>query len=148
VSTTTLTPEEAVEWVRAHKASVEMQPLLEVHRGEKVPVGFELNLFALLGRRNPEVTDRLPEMQEIHRVLRQLLEGVVPGEHPVARLEVEPFRAAVKLRAQAEFAPEVQLSGRVVRRTETFTAVPAEARNALAFVEKGLHDLGFRRGGG
>jgi hypothetical protein len=134
-----------VEWVRAHKASFEIHPLVELHKGEQVEVGFEINLFARMDRTVPAEEARQSNLA-IHHTLREMLESLVGPEHPTARLEVGPLRTAATLRSKRDFAPEVELQARVIRRGETFAPVPEGARGRLAFLEDGLLALGLRRG--
>jgi hypothetical protein len=136
---------EWVAWARAHKASFEIQPLVERHKGKQVEVGFEVSLFARMDRDVPAEEAR-PSNLAIYHKLREMLESLVPADHPVARLDVGPLRTAAKLRSKRDFAPEVELSARVIRRRETFEPVAADARARLAFLEDGLLALGLRRG--
>jgi hypothetical protein len=132
-------------WARAHKACFEIQPLIEVHDGKKVQVGFELSLYAQMDMKAPPGEAKQGHA-ETYRRLREMLESVVGPEHPVARLDIAPLRAAAKLRPETGFAPEIELSARVVRKHDTFEAVPAEARAGLGFLEDGLLALGIARG--
>ena len=136
---------EWAEWTKSHLACFEIQPLIESHKGDKIQVGFELNLFAQMPKDLPGGEARQRNV-EIWRTLREMIESVVGPGNEVARLDVGPLRTAAKLRPETGYAPEVELSARVVRREGTFEAVPADARDRLAFVEDGLLALGFHRG--
>jgi hypothetical protein len=134
-----------VEWARTHKACFEIQPLVEVHKGEKLQVGFELFLYAQMPMNAPAAEAR-PRNLAIWQTLREMLESVVGPANEAARLDVGPLRTAAKLRPETGHAPEVELTARVVRRGSTFEPVPADARDRLAFVEDGLLAIGFHRG--
>jgi hypothetical protein len=133
------------EWARAHKACFEILPLIEMHKGEKVQVGFELSLFAQIP---PEVSlaEASQRSLEIGERLREMLESLVGPEHPTARLDIGPVSPAETLRPEAGYAPEVELSAQIVRRHETFEPVPQDSRELLAFLEAGLNALGLHQG--
>jgi len=131
-----------VEWAKAHKACFDVQPLIEMHKGEKVQVGFELRLYAQMP---PDGERAGAASMEIYGRLREMLESVVGPDHPVARLEISSPSAA-RVRAETGMTPEIELSARIVRRQGTFEPVPPDARENLAFLEHGLIGLGLRRG--
>jgi len=133
------------EWTKAHKACFEVQPLIESHKGEKVHVGFELSLFAQMPMNAPAAEARQRNL-DIWQKLREMLESVVGPGNEVARLEIGPLRPAAKLRPETGYAPEVELSARILRRQGTFEPVAADARDRLGFVEDGLLAIGFHRG--
>jgi hypothetical protein len=133
------------EWTRAHKVSFEIQPLVEVHKGEKVQVGFEVNLYAQMPMDAPPAEARQRNLA-IWQTLREMLQSVVGQGSENARLDVGPLRTAAKLRPETGHTPEVELSARVVRRSATFEPVPEDARNRLGFLEDGLLAIGFHRG--
>jgi hypothetical protein len=133
------------EWAREHKACFDVQPLVEVHKGQKVQLGFELSLYAELPMDVPP-----PERRErgvaLQQALREILESVVTAEHPTARLDIEPPRTAAKLRPETGLAPEVELRARITRREESFAPIGPDARQGLAPIEDRLLGLGLRRG--
>lgn len=57
---------------------------------------------------------------------------------------IDPFDAAVRLRAEEGFVPEVELS-LVIEAAEHDTSDPGLKRQALARIESGLEQLGVRR---
>ena len=134
-----------IEWARVHKACFEILPLIEMHKGEKVQVGFELSLFAQIPTDAPVAEGRQRSL-EVCATLREILESLVGPEHATVRLEVGPVSPTEKLRPEAGYAPEVELSAQIVRRHETFEPVPQDSREVLAFLEAGLNALGLREG--
>ena len=131
------------DWARAHKACFDVQPLIEMHKGEKVQVGFELRLYAQMPPRGQGVDER---GARILGTLREMLQSVVGPDHPVARLEIA-WPSAARVRPETGMTPEVELLARIVRRSGTFEPVPQDARQNLAFLEEGLIALGMKRGG-
>lgn len=129
------------EWARAHKACFDVQPLIEMHKGEKVQVGFELRLYAQMPPRGRGIDER---GAQILGTLREMLESVVGSDHPVARLEIASPSAA-RVRAETGLTPEIELSARIFRRQGTFELVHQDARQNLAFLEQGLIALGLKR---
>ena len=131
-------------WCREHKGCYEIAPLLESHGGQRVQTGFEVNLFAQLPTGTP--AQRSAALPDLYSHLRQMLESMVQQEHPEARLEIDAFKHQAKLRPETEFAPEVQLSARIVRRHESFENVPDGTRDKLKGFEERLRALGLQAG--
>lgn len=141
-----MNPDEARLWARARRAAFEVQPLVEAHDGQRVTVGFEVNLYAGLATEG-DAEERSRDAEETHARLVGLLESVLTAEHPTARVEIAPRRAGVKLRPEAGYRPEIVAEARIARRSETFEPLAGETRQKLQPLEDALLDLGLRRGG-
>ena len=61
-----------------------------------------------------------------------------------ARLEVDPFDAAARLRPETQFAPEVLLSARLFHGSDLLVPVEAGERERLKPLEERLHELGLK----
>lgn len=132
------------EWAGAHKACWEVQPLVELHDGRRMQVGFEFNIFAQFPRAATTPEARQAAFPELIAKLQELAHGVFPAEAAVARFEVQPIETAVRLRSESEFEPEVQLTVRVFHRQEYFQAVGEGDRKRLAPLEQRLKALGLK----
>jgi hypothetical protein len=65
-----MTPDEARLRARARRAAFEVQPLVEAHDGQRVTVGFEVNLYAGLATEHP--TARVQKLQPLEDALLDL----------------------------------------------------------------------------
>ncbi|HXY39691.1 MAG TPA: hypothetical protein VEQ10_08480, partial [Vicinamibacteria bacterium] len=112
---------ETQQWARANKACWELRPLVEMHEGQRVQVGFELDLYAQVGASlSASAEDRL---EALWQRLRDIAESLPALLAPGARIEVEPFEAADRLRPETAFAPEVMLQARLIHASDYFAPV-------------------------
>jgi uncharacterized protein YecE (DUF72 family) len=132
------------EWAGVHKACWEVQPLIELHEGRRMQVGFEFNIFAQFPRSVTTPETRTAAFPQLIAKLQELAQRVFPAEAAVARFEVQPIETAVRLRSESEFEPEVQLTVRVFHRQEYFQAVSDGDRKRLAPLEERLKALGLK----
>lgn len=139
-----LEPTEVGAWAREHRACWEITPLIEMHRGEQVQVGFELDLFARIPTEIAPSEDRQRAVEAIWDRLRAIAESMLPLAGAEGRLDVEPFEAAGRLRPETQFAPEVLLKARLLHASDYFAPVNAEDRNRLKPIEERLLQLGLR----
>jgi hypothetical protein len=138
-------PKDRAAWAHTHKACFEVDPLVEVHKGQQVTVGYELSLFAQVPMQLP-IPERRAQSEQIYQTMRELLESLVPPDHATARLQIEPYTESAKLRPQTGYAPEVELAALVERKSESFAPLSTDTRQNLNFLEEGLVALGFGRG--
>jgi hypothetical protein len=68
----------------------------------------------------------------------------VPLAGKDARIEVDPFEAAARLRPETQFAPEVLLSARLFHGSDLLAPVQPGDRERLKPLEERLHELGLR----
>jgi len=130
-------------WAQQVKAAWELTPLIELERGEQVQVGFELSLFA---RAPPEVLPgREAAVSTLWDRMREIAESLVPVAGPDARIEVDPFEDADRLRPETQFAPEVLLSARLFHGSDLLAPVKPGDRERLRPLEDRLHDLGLKQ---
>jgi len=141
-----VTETEIAAWARQNQASYEINPLIEMHEGQKLQIGYEVNLFAEF----PTGRDAGPERQEaimgIWERLRQVAERLLPPEATKARVEVAPFRAAARLRPENEMEPEVMLTARLFHANDYFAPVDESERLAVTALEKRLSGMGLKHG--
>ncbi len=133
-------------WARAHRACFQVGPLVEMRGKERLQVGFTVDLYAgpphgqgARGRAKRRSFPPLGAPANDRRVL-------VPPEGGVARVEIEPRRAAGFLRPENEMEPEIGLRARVFHGDEYFKAVTGDERTRLSAVERNLTSMGLRPG--
>ena len=131
-------------WAEKNKAAWELAPLVEMHHGEQVQVGYELDLYARVPTELADREDKEMTMEAVWDRLREIAESLVPTDSRVARIDVDPFEAAACLRPETRFAPEVLLKARLFHASDYFAPVSQADREGLKPLEDRLHDLGFK----
>ena len=141
------TENEVATWAKAHHASFEMDPLIEMRGAERIQVGFSVALYADFPIDKELDKDRRDEALARWQRLRVILESILPPpESREARIELDPIRPAAVLRPANELKPEVVLTARVFHKDDSFAAVTPEERERLHAFEKKLVALGLRQG--
>jgi hypothetical protein len=137
-------PTECRTWAQQSKAAWEVTPLVEMERGSQVQVGFELSLFARVPTDVPPGSEGDAAFEALWDRLRGIAESLVPlaGKH--ARIEVDPFEAAARLRPETQFAPEILLSARLFHGSDLLAPVKPGERERLRPLEDRLHELGLK----
>lgn len=132
-------------WARENRAAWEVAPLVEMHKGQRLQVGFELDLYARIpapasqSEGDPAVAETLWDR------LREIAESLLPLAGEGARIELEPFDAAGRLRAETQFAPEVLLQARLFHSSDYFAPVGEGDRERMRPIELQLGALGLRQ---
>jgi hypothetical protein len=131
-------------WAERTKACWEVTPLVEMHGGARVQVGFDLSLFARIPDM-PASDERVRAIEAIWDRLVEIAESLAPLLGASGRVEVTPFDLAARLRPETRFAPEVMLQARLVHPSDHL-APPSEAdRDRVRPIEEHLAGLGLRR---
>ncbi len=123
--------EPLADWVRAHHVCWDVAP--SRRPGEGGHPGFELTLLALCGSRRG-IDPARPECHATYERLAAIAARALPAAVPH---HVEPYDAAVHLRPESAFAPEVELI------VEAFPD-PADAQGVRASMEEALRRLGVK----
>jgi uncharacterized protein YecE (DUF72 family) len=139
-----MTEAEWRDWSRIHRACWEVDPLVELADGRKVQVGFAFNVFAQFPPSVTNSDERQQEFPKLRAQLEELAAAVFPAEGAIARFEVAPIETAVRLRSEAEFAPEMMITVRVFHKQEYFQPVEAADRQRLAPLEERLKAHGLK----
>jgi hypothetical protein len=137
-------PSECRPWAQQARAAWEVTPLVEMERGTQVQVGFELSLYARVPTDIPPGSDGEAAFEALWDRLREIAESLVPLAGKDARLEVDPFEAAARLRPETQFAPEVLLSARLFHGSDLLTPVRPGDRERLKPLEDRLQELGLK----
>ncbi len=137
------TDAETQQWARENKASWELTPLVEMHQGRRVQVGFELALYA----RVPDgvAPDEEAPNEALWSRLNEIAESLPAALGESSRIEVEPFEPADRFRPETNFAPEVMLKARLVHASDYFTPVDDADRRGVKPLEDRLSGLGLRQ---
>ena len=106
-------PADCRAWAQQAKAAWEVTPLVEMERGSPIQVGFELSLYARVPTDLPPGPDREAADEALWDRMRTIAESLVPLAGTDARVEVDPFEAAARLRPETQFAPEILLTARL-----------------------------------
>ncbi len=131
-------PEEALrDWIRANEVCWEIAPHYEVHQRTRLPVGFDLTLFA---KRPPACTSDpgCAACAEAHEALRAIALAVLP---PDVHYAIEPFDAAFHLRPENRWEPELDLVVEVLHEG-TFETTDAGERDGTRAMTDALAQLG------
>lgn len=137
-------PAECRVWAQKTRAAWEVSPLIEMEEGVPVQVGFELELYARDPTENPLSGERPDADAAIWDRLREIAESLLPLAGGDARLEVDPFDAATRLRPETQFTPEVLLSARLFHGADLLVPVEEGDRERLKPLEDRLHELGLK----
>lgn len=130
-------------WVREARVTFEVSPLREQVDGRRLQVGVAVQLFARL----PKQAHMDPGSALARRLqtrLRTVARAVAPEAHPAVRCRVDPARAAIYLRPEAHFAPEVQVTLRIEHRDGYLRPLTTEQRQCAEQAREGLTALGCR----
>jgi hypothetical protein len=131
-------------WAQQAKAAWEVTPLIEMEKGFPVQVGFELNLFARVPADLPSGLEHQGAVEGLWDRLREIAESLVLLAGPDARIEVDPYEAAARLRPETQFAPEVLLSARLFHGSNLLAPAERGDRERLKPLEDRLHELGLK----
>jgi hypothetical protein len=130
------------EWVRNHKCTYDIQPVVEIEEKGPTHLGYELNLHAELplteGRLSTEVGKTLDGIRDR---LGEILESLIPKDAK-ARIERVPFRRSVRF-SKGAGQPTVTRSLRVFH--PDYAALQPSDREKLRTTEDRLAQIGFTR---
>lgn len=130
------------EWVRSHHVTWERQPRYELSDGRKVHVGYDVALFA----QHPQPLHDCPGCDEclrIHRSLRDVASAALKDLRPHGGLAVAPYIPTLAMRAESDWAPEVELDVEVFQQGPV-TESDADEDACIHAMENELRRLGAR----
>ena len=140
----TIDAAECRTWAQQSKAAWEVTPLIEMEKGSAVQVGFELSLFARVPTDQPPGPEREAAVEGLWDRMREIAESLAPLAGADARVEVDPFDEATRLRPETQFAPEILLSARLFHGSNLLAPVEPGDRELLKPLEDRLHELGLK----
>jgi hypothetical protein len=133
-------------WARTRQACFELTPLTEMRGSERLQVGFNVDLYALLNMDTDRGEERGKVFLETWTKLKAILQAAIRDIETGARMEVEPMRLAAVMRQENKLQPEVNLRARVFHGDNYFAAVTLEERNQVPVLEEKIRMLGLRQG--
>jgi hypothetical protein len=136
-------PAECRAWAEEAKAAWEVRPLVEMGKSGQVQVGFALELYARVPDAPPG-KERSAAFEARWDRLREIAESLLPLAGEDARIEVDPFEAASRLRPETQFAPEILCSARLFHGADLLQPATPGDRERLRPVEARLAELGLR----
>jgi hypothetical protein len=133
---------EVSAWIREHRCTYDIQPLVEKKRGRTIHVGYEVNLHAEL-----PVTEQITEADArrvvaIRDRLGEILESLIPKDVE-ARIQRVPFRASVRFPRGTTKNPMVTRSAAVY--PPNYASVEPGDREKFGPTEKCLREMGFKK---
>ena len=131
-------------WARQVKAAWELRPLIDQQKGQRIQVGFELELYARVPTEVPPGAERQAGAERLWDQLREIAELLLPLAGADCRLEVDPYEAAARLRPETQFAPEMLLTARLFHGSDLRIPAKEGDRERLKPLEDRLHDLGLK----
>lgn len=131
------------DWVRQHHVTSELGPWKELVEHRPVTVGFELRLF---GQHSPHsgASPGCGECVALYRKLRAIAFAAFPREHRPTKYEVAPFDAALHLRPESQWTPEVQLAVRLVHREGYLGPLDECEKRCAGEIQEALRGLGVQ----
>ena len=133
-------------WARDHRACYDITPLVESRAGQRIQVGYALELYARLPLERAPGPERREASEKTWEELRTIALSLTPAEDRGVRVEIEPRRAAAFLRPTNDMEPEILLTARVFHAGDYFAPVTKEERDKLSGLEDKLTAMGLRRG--
>lgn len=132
---------ELEQWVREHRVTWETRSRREAAQGQDGPAELELTLLGRCpGGHFPVGDDGCALVYErLQSIALHVLESVAG-----ARYRLDPFDAAVRVRPEQDWAPEVELT-LVLEAADHDPPDVAHGRRLLAEIESGLERLGIQR---
>lgn len=132
---------ETSEWIRKHKCTYDIQPVVEMEEGGPTHLGYELNLHAELPLGETLTPAVGKDLDEIRDRLGDVLESLIPKDTK-ARIEHAPFRRAVRFPKGGK-NPMVTRTVRVLHPDNE--AMKPGDREKFHPTEERLEEMGFTR---
>ena len=129
-------------WIAANRCSYEIAPIVELQDGDHAEVGFELNLQAELPWEGESTPELRAKAEEIRQKLGELVEVLVLKKPEKARIEVVPFRAALRFLG-GRGRPKLTRTVRIFH--NDYRNLAPEDRARFGPLEERLRSLGFKR---
>lgn len=133
-------------WAREHRACFDITPLMESRGGQRLQVGYTIELYARLPTEKAPGPERREASAKIWEALRTIALSLAPAADSGIRVEIEPPRTAAFLRPTNDMEPEILLTARVFHAGDYFAPVTNDERGKLPSLERRLTAIGLRRG--
>jgi hypothetical protein len=134
-------PQDLKSLVERHTIRYEAWPHWEMHEGERVMVGFDLELHGTHDHGHSQLTPGCEICRQTFEDLKRVAAEVIPKEERASSYEVEPFDHG--LHSEGGGPMEVVLIIRIEHRRDYFASVDACEERCLAQMEACLKQLGI-----
>jgi hypothetical protein len=133
------------QFVRDNQVKWGVHPIFEKVRGERVPVGYELELSALCDSPRQGFWSNSPASMRLFCGLKTLAEKLVPDDLDGTRIDILPFDHSVHLDPNQHFRPRVLLKLQIIHAADYFQPAGASEAHCLHELEIALGSLGARK---
>ncbi|MCC6389120.1 MAG: hypothetical protein IT167_00860 [Bryobacterales bacterium] len=134
------------ELVALHGVRYERWPEYHYVDGKKTAVGFSVELYGIRDHGEVHLSPGDRESMETFDEMRKIAESVLPREDGSTRYEVEPYDPSLYIDPRHPERAEVVLKIKIFHRLGFFHPVDESEEQHLAEMERGLEELGVRRG--
>jgi hypothetical protein len=114
-------------------------------KGQKVKVGFLLELSGIHGYDGVHIRPGCEHCQRAFQDLRRIAEWIMPKQERPSYYDVQPFDNALRRTPKRKFRQEVVLGMRILHRHGFDQPVDACEELCLKEMQQKLEDLGVRR---
>jgi hypothetical protein len=140
----TMEPEATLrDWIRQHHVTWELGAWQELVDRHPTTVGFDLRLFGQHGR-HVHASPGCRECVSLYEKLRAIALAAFPKEHRPTEYVIDPFQAALRMRPESEWAPEVQLTVHIVHRDGYLRPLDECEKRCAEEIQKTLRGLGVQ----
>lgn len=136
------------ELVSKHAVKYEVWPHYELAGGQRVMVGFDLELCGTHDHGHARLSPGCPACEETYADLKTLAEAILPAGDRTTDYEIQPFDSALHISPHNPESAEVLLDLRVEHRQHYFSPVDDCEEGCLKQILDKLEALGVTRGGG
>ena len=130
------------QFVRDNQVKWGVHPVFEKIHGERVPVGYELELSAVCDSPRQDVCPGSPASIRLFCELKTLAEQLVPKKLDDTRIDILPFDHSVHLDPTQHFRPRVLLKLQIIHAADYFQPAGAFETHCLHELEIALGSLG------
>ena len=130
------------QFVRDNQVKWGVHPVFEKIHGERVPVGYELELSAVCDSPRQDVCPGSPASIRLFCELKTLAEQLVPKKLDDTQIDILPFDHSVHLDPTQHFRPRVLLKLQIIHAADYFQPAGAFETHCLHELEIALGSLG------
>jgi hypothetical protein len=130
------------QFVRDNQVRWWAYPIFEKVRGERVPVGYELELSAVFDSRRQGFHSNGPASSRLFCRLKTLAEKLLPDKLGGTRIDILPFDHSVHLDPNRDLRPRVLLKLQIIHAANYFQPASASEAHCLHELEIALSSLG------
>lgn len=134
------------ELAQAHQVCYEVWPELLMVKGQKVKVGYDLELYGVHDHPEEQIVPGCPHCQHTYLILRQIAGWILPTEARPSRYEIEPFDHAVHQTPKRGFQAEVVLCLKILHRHGFDQPIDECEERCLKEMREKLASIGVAQG--